>query len=158
MRFLTLILLLATFSCKNKPADNDTSWESLVPDEVNVDTTKGSGYPYVFNDTVLVSINAKDFAAVLKAKPNVSILDFRPEADFKRGHVWRSVCMDPYDKNFLTHLLGLGRNQEYAVYCQSGGKSLEIAEEMKRQGFFRIYHLQKGLNFWGESGQALQLK
>ncbi len=159
MRFLTLLLLLAIFSCKNKPANNDNSWMDYGPqDAVTRDSSGDSGYAYTFTDTVLVSINAKDFAAVLKVKPNMPILDLRPEADYKKGHVWRSVSMDAYEKDFMKRLLAMGRNQEYAVYCQTGEKSMEVAEEMKRQGFFRIYHLQKGLNYWGESGQALQLK
>jgi rhodanese-related sulfurtransferase len=159
MRFLTIFFLLAIFACKNKPAQNDNSWMDYGPqDAVTADTSGNTGYAYTFTDTILVSINAKDYAAVLKEKPNMPILDLRPESDFKKGHVWRSVSMDANDKDFMKRLLGMGRNQEYAVYCQTGQKSLEVAEEMKRQGFMRIYHLQKGLNFWGDSGQALQLK
>ena len=157
MRFLTLFLFLAIFSCKNKPAENDNSWMDYGPQDAVVDTTS-KGYGYTFNDTILVSINAADYAAVLKLKPNMPILDLRPESEFKKGHVWRSVSMDANDKDFSKRLAGLGRNQEYAVYCQMGEKSMEVAEEMKRLGFMRIYHLQRGLNYWGESGQALQLK
>ena len=159
MRFLTLILLLAIFSCKNKPAEKELTFRDVFPEEGTVDSSKPNGSsPYVFTDTVVVSINAKDFTAVLKLKPNMPIFDLRSEAKFKTGHIWRSVCLDPNDKNFHDHLSGMGRTQEYAVYCQDGSKSMEVAEEMKRQGFMRIYHLQKGLNYFGESGQALQLK
>ena len=155
MRFLTMVLLLAAVSCKNSTSGDAAadSAPTAVPD-----TTKPAGLPYVFTDTVLVSLGAKDFAAVLKAKPNIPILDLRSEALFKTGHVWRSVNMDPADKDFDARIASFGRNQEYAVYCQSGDKSFKVAEEMKRLGFLRIYHLQRGLNFWGESEQALQLK
>lgn len=156
MRFLTLaLLLLAAISCKNKAADNNTPFA----DEAEAaDTLKSTGSPYVFTDTVLVSIAAKDFYLVTKAKPNMPILDLRPEAQYKIGHVWRSVSMDANDKDFMRRLSGFGRNQEYAVYCQNGDVSFKVAEEMKRMGFLRIYHLQHGLSRWAESEQALQLK
>lgn len=157
MRFLTIVLLLAAVSCKNNPSTGSATNPDAGAAGVS-DTTKPAGLPYVFMDTVLVSLGAKDFAAVLKAKPNMPILDLRSEVLFKTGHVWRSVNMDPADKDFDARIASFGRNQEYAVYCQSGEKSFKVAEEMKRLGFLRIYHLQRGLNFWGESGQALQLK
>ena len=167
MRFLTLILIIAAFACKNKPADNGMSQE-LRNDLLGIDTaqssatavqdTQNSKSPYVFMDTILVSLGAKDFAAVTKSKPNMPILDLRPENLYKIGHVWRSTHLDANGPDFNKTLAGLSRTQEYAVYCMTGEVSLRVAEEMKRMGFMRIYHLQKGLVTWGESGQALQLK
>ena len=164
MRFLTLFILLAIFSCKNKPAQKDLTWNEVFPEDPigptqsSTDSTNGTYNPYVFTDTVLVSINAVDFAAVMKAKPNMPILDIRSEAQFKTGHIWRANCFDPDAKDFDARISGLSRTQEYAVYCQAGNRSFDVATEMKRLGIHRIYHLQKGLNFWGEAGQALQLK
>jgi rhodanese-related sulfurtransferase len=156
MRFLTLLLLFAAFSCKNKPSDANTEGGEKDPFE-QVDTTKSS-FAYTFTDTILVSLGAKDFAAVCKSKPNMPILDIRSEKEFKAGHIWRAVNIDMKDKDFQRRIAGFGRNQEYAVYCQYGFDSQQVAEDMKRMGFFRIYHLQKGLSSWGDSGQALQLK
>ncbi len=159
MRFLTLVLLMAAFACKNKPSDSDTSWRDIVdPSEQPAPVQMVDGQPYVFTDTILVSIGPKDFAAVMKLKPNMPIFDLRDEKSYKIGHIWRSVRMDPEDKDFSKRLAGLGRNQEYAIYCAFGDKSFAVAEEMKKMGFLRIYHLQKGLSNWGEAGQALQIK
>ena len=156
MRIFTISLLfIALFACKNKPTAEETSWRELVPDEP---ITTPQTNAITFTDTILVSIRPKDFAAVLKEKPNMPILDFRSPELFKRGHVWRSINMDPADKDFKKKISALSRNSEYAVYCQTGTKSFEVAEEMKRLGVVRIYHLQTGLMNWGESGQALQLK
>lgn len=161
MRFLIVLLIgFAAFACKNKPSAEDTSWRELLEDTTLNPSppTNNSPSPYVFTDTILVSIHAKDFAAVLKEKPNMPILDLRTPEEYKRGHVWRSNNMNMLDKDFDRNLSSLSRTQEYAVYCQFGDKSFEVAEKMKRLGFKRIYHLQKGLMNWGESGQALQLK
>lgn len=157
MRILTLLLLLAAFSCKNNPADTNTPFAD-EDTKATASNTTGGNSPYVFNDTILVSIGAKDFYQVTKLKPNMPILDLRPESQYKLGHIWRAVSMDATEKDFYKRLAGFSRNQEYAVYCQLGDQSFAVAEEMKRMGFMRIYHLQKGLSTWGDSEQALQLK
>lgn len=157
MRFLTIAILFVLFSCKNTPADGSSA-QSGTDAAAQSDTSTAKGYAYTFNDTVLVSIGAKDFAAVTKLKPNMPIIDVRTEAEFKAGHIWRSVNMDASDPNFGPRIASFGRDQEYAVYCQTGNISFMVAEQMKKLGFKRIYHLQRGLLHWGDTGQALQLK
>ncbi len=160
MRFLILILLVAAVACKNENTQKGLSPE--LREALGVNDTTGSaqtpGSAYVFTDTILVSLGAKDFAAVSKSKPNMPVLDLRTLAEYNRGHVWRSTHFDAADPGFAAKLAKLDRTSEYAVYCKDGFKSLEVAEAMKKMGFKRIYHLQKGLFSWGESGQALQLK
>jgi rhodanese-related sulfurtransferase len=151
MRFLLLALLLAAFACQNQPSSGTVGAETS-------DSTKTSRYIYTFTDTILVSLAAKDYYAVIKSKPNLPILDLRSEDSFKRGHIWRAVSFDASAPDFAARLNGFGKEQEYAVYCSDGFLSLKVAEDMKKQGFYRIYHLQKGLVDWGDSGQALQLK
>jgi rhodanese-related sulfurtransferase len=155
MRVLTLILLLAIFSCQSKSSESQNPDTAASSDTSSAKSTRS---PYVFMDTILVSIGPKDFDAVTKSKPNMPVLDLRSEASFKAGHIWRSVNIDFNDPNFYPRIASFGRNQEYAVYCQTGEVSYRVAEEMKKMGFLRIYHLQKGLVNWGDSGQALQLK
>lgn len=155
MRILTLLFLIALIACKSKNPVSSGEGPSTTQD-----TTSAKSYPspYVFTDTILVSLAPKDFYAVTKIKPNMPILDLRPESAYKIGHIWRSVNMDPDAKDFDRRLAGFGRTQEYAVYCQNGEHSFKVAEQMKKMGFKRIYHLQKGLTNWGDTGQALQLK
>lgn len=156
MRILTISLLVATLiACKNKPSAEETTWRELLPDTTQATPQTAA---ITFTDTILVSIRAKDFAAVLKEKRNMPIFDFRSAEQFKRGHIHRAINMDPADKDFNRKISALSRNSEYAVYCQTGAKSFEVAEDMKRLGITRIYHLQNGLMNWGEAEQALQLK
>lgn len=149
MRFLTLFVFLAIVSCQNPSSTGDAAANAA-------DTSKTSAY--VFTDTVLVSIYPKDFVAVLKEKRNIPIIDLRTPKEFATGHVWRSTNINPMEPGFMDQIARLGRDQEYAVYCQFGEISFRVAEDMKRMGFKRIYHLKTGLNNWNESGQALQLK
>ena len=159
MRFLTILMLLAALSCKNNSTDTSASTNNVDSTAIS-DSSKTARKPYVytFMDTILVSLGARDFAAVTKLKPNMPILDLRPESQFKQGHIWRSVNMNPDSDDFYARIASFGRDQEYALYCQFGNESLKVAEEMKAMGFLRIYHLQRGLTNWGETGQALQLK
>ena len=151
MRFLIPLLVLAILSCKTKSAEKDSSASQG-------DSLNAPAYKYTFEDTVLVSIYARDFYAVTRAKPNMPILDIRSAEKFKFGHIWRAVSLDQNAADFEKRLAGFGRNQEYAIYCQNGVNSFKVAEDMKRMGFYRIYHLRNGVNTWNESGQALQLK
>lgn len=120
---------------------------------LGVNDTTGSaqtpGSAYVFTDTILVSLGAKDFAAVSKSKPNMPVFDLVRFAEYNRGHVWRSTHFDAADPGFAAKLAKLDRTSEYAVYCKDGFKSLEVAEAMKKMELKRIYHLQKGLFSWG---------
>ena len=148
MRILLPFLILFVFACKNDKQS----------DTANQDTTADTtAFKYEFRDTTLVSIYARDFLAVIRSKPNMPILDVRTEAEFDRGHIWRAVCFDVSDPIYRTRLAGFGKDQEYALYCKSGQISFKVAEEMKRMGFLRIYHLRNGLNDWGQTGQALQI-
>lgn len=149
MRFLIPLFILAIIACKTKSSDQ-------TADSSKADSLKAPTYKYTFEDTILVSLYARDFHAVTKSKPNMPILDIRSEAKFNSGHIWRAVSLDQNAKDFDRRLASFGRNQEYAIYCQDGRNSFKVAEEMKKMGFYRIYHLRHGVNNWGESGQALQ--
>lgn len=42
-----------------------------------------------------------------------------------------------------------------AVYCRSGRMSGEVAEELKKMGYQKIYDLDGGINAWKESGREI---
>lgn len=144
--------MLACSFCKNNPSDTSASGGTGDSTDAKV-----VPYAYTFMDTTLVSLGPKDFYAVTKVKPNMPIIDVRSERQYKTGHIWRAVNMDVNDKNFYQRIASFGRDQDYAVYCQTGEVSLQVAEAMKKMGFLRIYHLQKGLVHWSDTGQALQI-
>lgn len=148
MRSYYILLLsgfLYVFACKNAPSADANSTATLpVPAAAPIDSS-------------IVSVRAIDFYELTRAKPNMPVIDVRDPADFKTGHIARSVNIPFTDPMYLNRIAALNRSQEYAVYCGYGNISMELAESMKKIGFVRVYHLKDGLSNWGEAQQALQL-
>lgn len=151
MRFCTtifvLVLFISLFACRDQPVTD----QKIAAPEV-----RASAPPPV--DTIITTLEAMDFYKLLTDKPNIVLLDIRSEAEFKAGHIYRSTNMSPEDPAYLNKISALGRDNDYALYCTSGYRSMQLAEQMKALGFKHIYHLKEGMMHWGQTGQALQLK
>lgn len=74
------------------------------------------------------------------------ILDVRPAADFKRGHLLNAlnVPLTKLDENVGQ----FGREKPILVYCALGGSSVTAAEKLKKSGFAEVYPLRGGINAW----------
>lgn len=76
------------------------------------------------------------------------VIDVRPPADFKRGHLLNAQSV-PLTK--LDSELGrLGKNpaRPVIVYCALGGSSLTAAQKLKQAGLQEVYPLRGGINGW----------
>jgi rhodanese-related sulfurtransferase len=145
MKFIFYTTTLAIFSvllfaCNQQTPSSNT--ESATPATEKIDSS-------------LLSIDALDFYKLTSKNPNLPILDFRTEGEFKNGHIHRSTNMPYTDPLVLNRLASLGREQAYAVYCMNGNISLDMAKKMQELGFKHIYHLQNGLMTWGVTSQPL---
>ena len=74
------------------------------------------------------------------------IVDLRPAADFKRGHLINAVNV-PFNK--IDESAGQwGKDQPVLLYCALGGVSISAAEKLKKSGFAEAYPLRGGINAW----------
>jgi rhodanese-related sulfurtransferase len=143
---LTTVFLLVMFACQQQSAGLQ---QAPAP---------GVQGPAVSEDTILVTLQPKEFYKKTTEKQNIPIIDIRTAAEYDAGHIWRAISMPYNDPAFESKLSALGRENEYAIYCAAGTQSKKVAEEMKARSFKRIYYLADGLLRWPETGQALQLK
>lgn len=74
------------------------------------------------------------------------IVDLRPAAEFKRGHLLNAVNVQ---LNRLDDTTGQwSKDKPVLLYCALGGSSVAAAEKLKKVGFTEAYPLRGGMNAW----------
>ena len=140
MRSLILTILPATicfFSCQEKPA------------------SKMSGVAGSLQDSVIIRIWPKELDSLLRLNPNLPIVDIRSEIDFRNSHIFRAMSCDYSSPNFMNRIKKLGLESPVVLYDMNSSVTLEAAEEMKREGFKRVYEIAGGLFSWAREGKTL---
>ena len=86
------------------------------------------------------------------------VVDVRPVADFKKGHLLGAVNV-PHDK-LKDRLTELGKDKTHPVilYCALGGTARESALLLKAQGYTEAYPLAGGLNAWMAANLPVTVK
>ncbi|WP_101758676.1 rhodanese-like domain-containing protein [Oceanicoccus sp. KOV_DT_Chl] len=76
------------------------------------------------------------------------IVDVRTIAEYESGHVPGAVNI-PFG-NYQQSLadLGLEKNREIVVYCETGGRAKKVEQHLRHQGFFEIRHLDGDMRAW----------
>jgi rhodanese-related sulfurtransferase len=88
---------------------------------------------------------------------NALVLDVRPAAEFKKGHIMNAVNFS-LDK-LKTHASELGKKDRPIIpYCMFGGNALEAAQALRAQGFSKVLPLKGGLNDWLNQEQQITTK
>jgi len=79
---------------------------------------------------------------------DAKVIDVRPVADFKKGHLLGAINI-PHDKlkDRLTEL-EKDKSRPVILYCALGGTARESALLLKKAGFAEVYPLAGGLNAW----------
>ena len=76
------------------------------------------------------------------------VLDVRPPADFKKGHILNALNV-PQPK-LAEHLNELGKDpaRPIVVYCALGGVAAQASHTLKKAGYAEVYPIKGGLNGW----------
>lgn len=102
-------------------------------------------------DTGVVRMSASEFEEAA-AGPGVVVLDVRTPEEFAGGHLPGAVNLDVSDPGFEQGLEELDRDATYAVYCQTGNRSLAAAQAMREAGFDDVFDLEGGIEAWQTHG------
>ncbi len=102
------------------------------------------------------SIDAKIFARTIAENKNILLIDVRTPQEYAEGHIKGAKNIDWYGENFKAEIGKLDKNKTVYVYCRSGKRSAEAAEEMRRNGFKNVYELQGGIMAWEEAKQPIE--
>jgi rhodanese-related sulfurtransferase len=88
-------------------------------------------------------------ATLLMNKEDAYILDIRPVAEFKKGHILGSkqIKAELVNKGDFTPL-EKSKDKPIIVVCAMGMTSKRIASQMLKAGFEQVVTLKGGINAW----------
>ncbi len=83
---------------------------------------------------------------------DVVTLDVRTADEFKAGHINGAINIDVEGNTFDAEIANLDKSKTYAVYCQSGRRSLIAVDKMANAGFGSLFNLENGIANWNTKG------
>lgn len=86
------------------------------------------------------------------------IVDLRPAADFKKGHLLNAVSLPLAKLGERAGELAKDKSQPLLVYCALGGSSVEAAKTLRKAGYAEVYPLRGGVNGWMSANLPLTAK
>ncbi|MDE2149821.1 MAG: rhodanese-like domain-containing protein [Gammaproteobacteria bacterium] len=89
---------------------------------------------------------------------NALILDVRPPAEFKKGHLLGALNMPLARLADHAGELGKDRQRPVLVYCGLGSAAAEAAKKLRALGFAEVYPLRGGINNWLASNLPVTAK
>ena len=79
---------------------------------------------------------------------DIIILDVRTSEEINAGYIPNSTFIDYYDKNFENKINLIDTSKKIYTLCKSGGRSVQAAEILSKNGFRNVYNLEGGFMRW----------
>lgn len=95
-----------------------------------------------------VLLNTDRTDSLLKAMPNIQVLDVRTPGEYANGHLHNAQNIDVRDASFTQQLAKLDPSKPVLVYCLAGSRSAKAAGIMASSGFKQVYDMQGGFAKW----------
>lgn len=100
-----------------------------------------------------ITLTAQEFAAKSSAG---TIIDVRTAGEVAQGKIAGAIEIDYYSPDFLDQVSQISKDQEVYVYCAVGARSEDAARMLLQQGYTKVYHLQGGIQTWGQQGLPVE--
>ena len=101
-------------------------------------STAAVGYEDLTNEDFIQKMNDSD----------VVVLDVRTPGEIAKGKIGEAIEIDFKDNGFAKKVAALNKEKTYLVYCAGGYRSGKACEIMSKQGFTKLYNLEKGYGSW----------
>ena len=102
------------------------------------------------------SLSADEYEQLLKKKKNEVLVDVRTPDEYNSGHLKDAQNIDFRSAGFQEEIGKLNKNNPVFLYCMSGGRSSQAAEQLKSMGFKEIYNLDGGILKWKAAGKPIE--
>lgn len=76
------------------------------------------------------------------------LIDVRSEAEYKTGFIGEAVNISSSEFSRKLDTIGVDREQDILLYCQSGARSAGAARQLAKKGFKKVYNLSGGIMAW----------
>jgi rhodanese-related sulfurtransferase len=97
------------------------------------------------------NLGAQEFQAKT-SEPGVVVLDVRTGGEYAAGHIAKAINIDVEGMTFDGEIKSLDKDAHYAVYCQSGRRSVNAIKKLQDAGFTNLFNLEKGILDWQGAG------
>ena len=94
---------------------------------------------------------AGEFAKTI-SNSSVVVLDVRTPGEFMTGHIANAINIDVEGMTFDGDIKNLDKDAKYAVYCQSGRRSVNAIKKLQDAGFTNLFNLKNGILDWQGAG------
>lgn len=94
-------------------------------------------------------ISASSLKQLVDNKANIKIIDVRTKAEFKQGHIPKSVNIDVFSSGFESQCASKFKQDDSIVLCcRSGQRSSNAARKLEKAGFTSLHNLKGGMMAW----------
>ena len=97
------------------------------------------------------NLGAQEFQAKA-SEPGVVVLDVRTGGEYAAGHIANAINIDVEGMTFDGDIKSLDKDAKYAVYCQSGRRSVNAIKKLQDAGFTNLFNLENGILDWQGAG------
>ena len=104
----------------------------------------------------MLSLSPQQFQQQLKNTPDAVLLDVRTLEEVQAGRIKGEINFDFKSAEFPILIKGLDKSKAYFVYCASGVRSGKAADQMRNEGFEKVYTLEGGIKAWEEAKLPVQ--
>jgi rhodanese-related sulfurtransferase len=80
------------------------------------------------------------------------LIDVRAASDFNAERIHGAINIDYFDESYDDYVRILDRNLTYLLYCDGGGISSLVQDDMEALGYLEVYHMLNGIDRWKELG------
>jgi thioredoxin 1 len=98
------------------------------------------------------------FKSTWEKSKDAFLLDVRTPEEYAKGAITFSRNIDYRSEGFDAEVEKLDKKKTYFVYCLSGGRSGQAAEQMRNAGFKNVTELKGGILAWQKAGFPLEVK
>jgi thioredoxin 1 len=92
-------------------------------------------------------LDVDTFEKKIKETPNAYLLDVRTTGEFGGGHLPKAMNIDFRSPDFSAKVAQLSKDKPVLIYCLSGGRSAQAAEQMRAAGF-QVTEMKGGYLKW----------
>jgi rhodanese-related sulfurtransferase len=96
-------------------------------------------------------ISAEEMQELVELE-DMQMVDVRTPEEYKDGYIAGFQNIDYLSDTFSTDVEKLDKTKPVIVYCKSGRRSANCAEELKEKGFVKVYDLDGGITQWQYQG------
>ena len=96
-------------------------------------------------------ISAEEMQELVQME-DMQLVDVRTPEEYEEGYIAGFQNIDYLSDSFSTDVEKLDKSKPVIVYCKSGRRSANCAEELKEKGFVKVYDLDGGITQWQYQG------